>query len=186
MLEPSLLMILRSSHAFSLLEILVALTLFAVVVMATLDLWPAAQKFARETEQKTTATLIAERIAETLKATAPNGIVAIGADWMSNLSHCIALDLKNPSEHYLAYDAGGEPQRELTAAEYQNSLKEENVTSVAFITIKNNLFPGLADVSIVVATPASFPDKQRHHAEFAFLLSTSPKEKKLYSQGWKG
>lgn len=170
---------LRFTHGFSLFEVLVALGLFAMVVMAILDLWPLAQHLASEAEQNSTAMLIAERIAETLKATLPDGTIALAPDWISNPSHCLTIDLKEPSEHYLAYDAQGQPQGELTMVAYKNPLKEEKMAAIASIIITQDAFPGIAHIAIIVATPALFPERRRHHTEFALLLSTTSNAKEI-------
>ncbi|MFZ4116378.1 MAG: type IV pilus modification PilV family protein [Chthoniobacterales bacterium] len=161
---------LRSIQAFSLLEILVALTLFAVVVMAVLDLWPTALRLTREAEQHRSAILLAQRIAETLQVTSPNSIIAVAPDWKSNPSHCITLGLNNSSEHYVAYNGAGEPYRELSTTEYQTALREKNMVSVAKISTTNNPFPKLANISVIVSTPAALPEKQRYRVEFVFLI----------------
>jgi type II secretory pathway pseudopilin PulG len=169
--------------AFSLLEILIALSLLAMTLGGIFKLWPTSQRFIFEAEQKRNATLIAQRIIETLKVTSPNGIIALSSDWVDNPSHCIRVELSSPSEHVIAYDASGIPQCERSIAESLNSLREKNIVSVARITIGRALLPGLAPVFISVGSPAVLPDQQRHHTEFTSFLSMPPPRKESSGEG---
>jgi len=160
-----------SGLAFSLLEVLVALSLLAIILLGMLYLWPAAQRMSLEVEQKENAIFIAQRIIETLRATSPNGVIALSSDWMDHASHCIRVELSTPSKHVVAYDACGIPVSEMSLAESRNPLRGKNIVSLASITIARALFPGLAVVSITLASPAALPDQERHHTEFTCLVS---------------
>jgi len=164
------------SRAFSLLEILLALTLFGIVMMTILDLWRASLRVNEDAEDQEKATLIAQGIVETLKITSPLRVLATGADWKSNPAHCMRLDLSCAQTHYLAYSAEGMPCQELSASEYSKLIKEKNNFYPVQIVITCNHFPGLAEVSITVATRMRVADRQRHHREFVFLLSTEIQE----------
>ncbi|KAB2643666.1 MAG: hypothetical protein DVB29_04960, partial [Verrucomicrobia bacterium] len=154
---------------------LVALSLLAIILLGMLYLWPAAQRMSLEVEQKENAIFIAQRIIETLRATSPNGVIALSSDWMDHASHCIRVELSTPSKHVVAYDACGIPVSEMSLAESRNPLRGKNIVSLASITIARALFPGLAVVSITVASPAALPDQERHHTEFTCLVSiTAP------------
>lgn len=147
-----------SSRGFSLLEIIVALALVVIAAGLVFTFFPKAKRIHLEEKEMTSATFIAERIINTLQATLPEGIVAIAPDWARNPNHCLRLSLDQVSEHYFAYDVQGRPHREVSAAEYEGSMHEESVTSLAKVSITPQP-PDIARVSVVITTPASLPDK---------------------------
>ena len=161
------------SRGFSLLEILVALGLFAIGVTIVLNLFPIAQRMRGEAQQKTSATFIAQRIVSTLEATLPEGIVATAPDWINNPSHCMRISLEQPSQHYLSYDAQGQPNGELTASEAKLAVQTKEAVSIATIVLTTkDQPPGMTRVNIIIGTPANLPDSKRQHSEFSLLLST--------------
>lgn len=160
------------SFAFSLLEVLVALTLVAIAAGLIFTFFPKVKQMNSEEKEKIGATFIAERIINTLQATLPKGIVATAPDWAQNPNHCLRLSLDQSSENYFAYDVQGRPRRKASAGEYQSSLREESITSLAKVTIVPQP-PEMARVSVVISTPAALPDKKRRHSEFTFLLSNA-------------
>lgn len=171
----------HSSAAFSLLEMLCALALFFILVGSVLNFSIAAARSTQAAVHKRAATLVAQRIAETLKATLLStsegsvGIVATAPDWISNPTHSMRIDLTSSSVHeltYIAYSDSGEPYREVSAGEYEHPFKEKDISSLAAIIIKQDPLPGLVDVFIRVSSPASLPEKKRHQNEFSFYLST--------------
>lgn len=164
------------SRAFSLLEILLALTLFGVVMMTILDLWRGALRVNEDAEDQEKATLIAQGIVETLQIASPLRVLATGADWKSNPAHCMRLDLSCAQTYYLAYSAEGKPYRALSASDYNNLIKEKNNFYPVQIVITCNPCPRLVQVSISVATRMRVTDRQRHHREFVFLLSREIQE----------
>jgi|GEM_PF-4062342 len=164
------------ARAFSLLEILIALTLFGVVMMTILDLWRASLRVNEDAEDQEKATLIAQGIVETLQITSPLPVLATGANWKSNLAHCTRLDLSHAQTYYLAYRVDGTPFQELSASQYNKLIKENNNFYPVQIVITCNPFPRLAEVSITVATRMRVAERQRHHREFVFLLSTEIQE----------
>ncbi len=156
--------------AFSLLEVLVALTLVAIAAGLVFTFFPKAKRMHNEEKENIGATFIAERVINTLQATLPEGIVATAPDWTKNPNHCLQLSLSQPSDHYFAYDVQGRPRREVSASEYDTPLKEELIVSLAKVSIIPQA-PNMARVSVVISTPATLSDQKRHHSEFIFYLS---------------
>lgn len=155
---------------FSLLELVVALALVAIATGLVFTFFSKAKRVHLEEKEITGATFIAERVINTLQATLPEGIVATAPDWIRNPNHCMRLSLDQPSQHYFAYDVQGRPHRELSATEYDTPLHEESVVSLAKVSIVPQP-PEMARVFVVIATPATLPDKARRHSEFSFYLS---------------
>lgn len=162
--------LLRLSHGFSLLEIVVALALVAIATGVVFTFFPKAKQIHLEEKEITSATFIAERIINTLQATLPEGIVATAPDWGNNPNHCLRLSLDQPSEHYFGYDVQGRPRREISTVEYNSPLHEEPIMSLAKVSITPQA-PNMAYVSVIIATPATLPDKKRRHSEFTFYFS---------------
>ena len=106
------------AFGFSLIEIMVALALFAGVVLGVMSLFPALHQQAQESEQSTHATFIAQRIFEMLQATAPQGVLATGPAWKSDANAVIYFSLKNPSTHFIAYDSKDQPVRLLAVKQH--------------------------------------------------------------------
>lgn len=155
---------------FSLLEVVVALALVIITAGLVFTFFPKAKKAQRKEKEKMGAAFIAERVINTLQATLPNGMVATAPDWTRNPAHCLRLPLDHPAEYYFAYDIQGRPYRELSATEHEPSLREEPIISLAKISITPQT-PNMTRVSVTISTPASLPDKKRHHSEFTFSLS---------------
>lgn len=163
-------------EGFSLLEIVIALALFGSVLLAFLEYFSQAYRFERENQQSFRALLIAQSIAAILKTSAPEGALAIGPTWSNNAKDVLSFSLEEPSLHCVAYDERAQPQRAITSEEYNNALREEKITSLARVTIEPaEPIPGLAQVRVTIATPASAPEKKRRHVEFCFHLSTLPR-----------
>ncbi|MBM3856922.1 MAG: type II secretion system protein [Verrucomicrobia bacterium] len=158
------------SRGFSLLEVVIALALVVIAAGMVFAFFPKAKRAHVEDKEKIAATFIAERIINTLQATLPEGIVATAPDWSKNSNHCLRLSLDQPSEHYFAYDVQGRPRREVNATEYDPSLNEGLITSLAKVSIIPQP-PEMTRVTVVISTPATLPDKKRHHSEFTFYLS---------------
>lgn len=159
-----------SSRGFSLLEVLVALALVAIAGGLVFAFFPKVKQAHLDEKEKIGTTFIAERIINTLQGTLPEGIVATAPDWTQNPNHCLRLSLDQPSEHCFAYDVQGRPRREVSTAEYETSMREEPITSLAKVSITPQP-PDMAHVSVIISTPAALPDKKRHHSEFTFYLS---------------
>ena len=158
------------SRAFSLLEVIAALALVAIAAGLVFAFFPKVKRMHLEEKEITGATLIAERIINTLQATLPDGIVATAPDWSKNPNHCLRLEFDQSSEHYFAYDIQGRPHRQLNATEYETPLKEEPIMSLAKVSITPQP-PEMARISVIISTPATLPDKKRRHSEFTFYFS---------------
>ncbi len=160
-----------SSCGFSLLEIMIALALFGFVILGMLAFFPQAYRLGSQSQQATHGVFIAEEILNILKASAPQGALAIGPEWKSVPSDSLFFSLTSPSTYFVAYDTNDQPRRVLTLEEYQQPLREEGVLSLASVTVTPAKdIPSLSQVNVTIATPASAPEKERRHVEFSLLL----------------
>lgn len=160
-------------EGFSLLEIVIALALFGSILLAFLDYFSQAYRLETENQQAFRAFLIAESITAILRTTTPQGALAIGPAWSNNANDVLYFSLEESSLHFVAYDERAQPQHTITSEEYNNPLREEKIIFLARVAIKAaEPIPGLAEVKVSVATPATAPEKKRHHMEFCFQLST--------------
>lgn len=167
-----------SSLGFSLLEVVLALALFGLVVLGVLEFFPRAYQLGSQSQQATHAVFIAESILAILKATAPQGVLAIGSDWKNRSEDLLFFPLTSSSTHFVAYDSNDQPRRMVTAEKYNKPFHEEGVSALVCIIITpQKELSSLSQVDVTIATPANVAEKERHHLKFSLLLSTlSPHE----------
>ena len=163
----------KSSPGFSLLEIIVALALFAIAVMSLLQLFPTALKLHRDTQSATSATSIAQTIFSTFQVSTPDGILMSSHDGFTNPNHSISFSLEQNSTHDIGYDGTGQAVRLLTEEEATQPLFEKEITSIAHIVVTcDETFQNIIRVEVSVSSPANQPEKLRHHFIFCELVST--------------
>ncbi|HLB33494.1 MAG TPA: hypothetical protein VJK54_04595 [Chthoniobacterales bacterium] len=165
---------LQPAFGFSLLEIVVALGLFAFVAISLLGLFPVAQRITADSHQLTEAPLIVQSILSLLQVNTPEGIIATAPDWLSNPSHCLHFSLEQSSKHYVAYNKQGVPLRLLTCQEYEAPLTHDGMSYAVCITTTSEKQPsGIVRVEVIITSPVNLPIKARNHSEFLLLLSTT-------------
>lgn len=169
----------KSSPGFSLLELIVALALFAIAVMSILQLLPAALKLHHDTQSAINATAIAQTIFSMLQVSAPNGILTTSSDGFINPNHSVSFSLKQNSTHDIGYDSTGQAVRLLTEEEATESLREKAITSIAHIIVTSDeAFQNIARVEVTISGTARQPERLRHHFIFCALLSTLAHDEK--------
>ena len=167
----------NSQRGFSLLEVVVTLGLFAFVIVALLGFFPIAQRSTADASALTEAPLIAESIFSLLQISGPQGMIAIGPDWLNSPSQCSSFSLRETSHHYVAYSYQGKPQHALTLREYEAPLQQQGITSAVGITVMpDKQLPGMIHVDIDMSTPAHLSIKQRYHSRLTFYYFPNPTE----------
>lgn len=165
-------------EANTLLEILVALALFASVAISLLVLFPMAQRSERESSAETRATLIASSIMETLEHPSAKGLLLLEIGrtnatplWMELDSHPT-----NKTTQSVVYNSSCEPLRPLTSQEQLGPISDHEATTIATISLTPKAsIPFLSTVEVEVATPASAPAPNRTIHRFVRLLNgTAP------------
>lgn len=163
----------RGEKAFTLLEILVALGIFAVAVAGLISLFPAILRVTREGEEEARASLIASSILDTLPLHDTDGEFTLATGMEGGNPHLITI-AATPSRHLIAYGPSCEPIRELDAAHLENPCRDPAVTDLALVCLNSKTsLPGLMEAEVDVSSPASAPLAGRTICRFVRLLSLS-------------
>ena len=163
----------KSSPGFSLLEIIVALALFAIAVTSLLQLFPTALKLHHDTQAAANAIAIAQTIFSTLQVSSTHGILMTSRDGFTNQNHSVSFSLEQNSTHNIGYDGTDQAVRLLTEEEATESLHEKEITSIAHIVVTNDeAFQNIARVEVSISSPGNQPERLRHHFVFYELVST--------------
>ena len=158
--------------AFSLLEILIALGLFAVVVTALLALFPSALRSQKESDEETRALFIASGVMEALPS--PEGVFRLATGMSNNLPvlEKITLSGGKNTDYSIAYDDSGEPIRKLSAEEVEQPLSDHAASEIVTLSlIEKPTLPGIVTAEVSVASPASAPAAGRSITRFVRLLT---------------
>jgi type II secretory pathway pseudopilin PulG len=162
----------ESRAAFSLVEILLALGLLAVVVTAVLALFPVAFKTERENEEETRAALISSGMMDTLTLDGNGGSLHLVSAMRNGLPIWQTLQLGINTNFTVAYDTSCEPMRSLSEAEAGAPIPDQTAAAVATLRlISNASLPGLLTAEVAVASPASAPEAGRTTRRFVRLIS---------------
>lgn len=163
----------RGEKAFTLLEILVALGIFAVAVAGLISLFPSILKVTREGEEEARATLIASSILDMLPIHRPDGECTLATGMEGGSLHLITI-AATPSQHLIAYGPSCEPIRELDAAQLEHPCTDPSVTDLALLILSSKTsLPGLMEAEVDVSSPASAPLEGRTIFRFVRLLPLS-------------
>lgn len=151
-------------RAFSLIEIVLALAVISFALVGIMGLFPAAMKSAKESQQETRATHIAQQIFDDL-ASLPgtNTFVAIGTN-IVNSSSRQAINLTTSGTYLVSYDLAGLP---LGTGNLPNS------TFLASIGITpNSPTAGLTRVQATIQAPPAAADDRRSSYVFVTLMNS--------------
>ena len=166
-----------SSHqnaAFSLLEILIALGLFAVVITSLLALFPTALRSERESDEETRALFIASGVMETLLSGGGSLRLATGMSNNLPVLEKIPVPPGKSTNFSVLYNASCEPLRKLTEKAADLSLADRSASEVVTLSlISKSSLPGVVTAEVSVASPASAPVTGRSIIRFVRLI-TSP------------
>lgn len=162
----------RHPAAFSLLEILVALGLFAIAIAGLLALFPIALHSDKESEEETRSLFIASGVMEALNSGEGHGIFQL-ATGMSN--SVPVLEILSPSKNsffFIAYNTSCEPIRKLTASEAELPVNDPNASAIVTLAlISKPPLPGLLTAEVTIASPASAPASGRSTKHFTRLVA---------------
>lgn len=160
---------LSSRLGFSLLEIVLALSVIAFAIIGILGLFPAAMKTARESQNETRATLIAQQIFSDLKLAKGTNRWLTFVDSPPLVITNFSLSTES-APAYIAYDAGGSAVTNLSAAEFPNSFS--NAIFLAEVSVRTNTgLSGLSRVQTTIETPAIAPSTNRSKYTFVTLMN---------------
>lgn len=162
-------------HAFTLLEILVALALFAIGVSALLILFPMAQRSERESEAEMRANLIASSIMEALDLPPREGLVRLEIGNTNSSPLWMELDPKKKTTQSVAYNSSCEALHPLSETEQIEAIQDQESAGVATLTITpKSSIPFLSTAEVEVAFPSSAPAANRTVHRFVRLINASP------------
>jgi type II secretory pathway pseudopilin PulG len=164
--------LLASPGAFSLVEVTVAIGIFAFVAVGILGLLPAALKQRADSSRETRATLIAEELFATLRAASSitNVFFRDGPSMEPRTTESISLLSRDgvvigypPQTSVPFYLWGGGRERDTTAAWVRgelppDALNNNNIEALAkMIAVPVPNTPGLYRVTVEVRAPANVP-----------------------------
>ncbi len=162
----------RYRNAFSLLEILIALGLFAVVISALLTLFPIALRTEKSSGDETMATLIASGMMESLPSSEGLGSLNVATRMSNDTPVWEVIPSDGATNIPVAYNASCEPVRRLTAKEAEAPLTDPAIAIVATLSLTKASVPGLLTAEVAVASPASAPAANRTVQKFTRLIQS--------------
>jgi prepilin-type N-terminal cleavage/methylation domain-containing protein len=162
---------LQKHSGFSLVEILIALGLFAVAVVGLLTLFPVALRSEKESGQETQAILIASGIMESLSAKGNYASLRIAIGMNNGLPLWEIIQASKTTNLIIAYDASCQPMHKIPIEEAALPLTDPQVSSIVSMSLaaKSSL-PGMMTAEVSVATPAAAPATGRSIRRFVCLL----------------
>jgi len=155
--------------AFSLVEIVLALSVIAFAIVGIMGLFPVAMRSAQESQRETRSTLIAQRIFSDLRTlTSTNRLVNSGPQ----LSDTNTLDLSTNTTLYLAFSPEGTPVKAITDSEFSNPYTPTNALFLARVSVDTNTgSSNISRVQTVVETPAAAASTNRSRFTFVTLMN---------------
>ncbi len=155
---------LASRAGFSLVEVTIAIGIFAFVIVAILGLFPAALRQRSDAAAETRAVLIAQQVF--------GGVAATGS-----VTNALSSETNNPTLLNLSNGVVlGFSQNSTTVNQIVNGTNswatpeaDPNITTKALV-IATNVSPGLFNVSVQVGYPASLPADKRRLQTFSSLV----------------
>jgi type II secretory pathway pseudopilin PulG len=157
--------------AFSLLEILIALGLFAIVITTLVSLFPTALRADKESDEETRSLFIATGVMEALPSADGRGAALLYTGMSNSLPLWENLSLGKSTNFSVAYNNSCEPIRQLTAEEAERPLPDHAALAIMTLSlISKSSLPGMITAEVSVASPASAPASGRTIRRFTRLL----------------
>jgi type II secretory pathway pseudopilin PulG len=153
---------------FSILEILIALGLFIVGLIAILAFFPVALRSENEGIEDARATLIASGVMDSITSDQGDGIIHLATGMSNGVPVFESIPLIKNTNFIVAYTASCEPLRKLT--EEESAAPVPNPEAVAVVTISlasKPSIPRLFTADVAVASPAAAPESGRTIRRFA-------------------
>ncbi|MFZ4387207.1 MAG: type IV pilus modification PilV family protein [Chthoniobacterales bacterium] len=162
--------------AFTLVEVLIALGIFAFATTSLLVLFPMAHRSERESDAETRATLIASSIMEALELPSSGGLVRLQIGKTNATPLWMFLDPRSKTNQSVAYNSACEPLHPLNGKEQLEPIPDHETASVATLSLApKTSIPFLSTAEVEVAFPSSAPAANRTIHRFVRLLNvTSP------------
>ena len=160
--------------AFSLVEILIALGLFAVAISALLALFPVALRTERESVEETRAMIIASGVMDALAPADSVSSLRIATSMSNGLPvwENIPAPFGKSTNFAIAYTASCEPILKLTGEEATNPLRDPRASALVTVSlVQKPSLPGLLSAEVSVGSPASAPAPGRSTQRFVRLIS---------------
>lgn len=162
-------------RAFSLLEILIAMGVFAIAISGLLALFPVALHTEKESEQETRSTLIASGVMDALAASVGHGSLCVATGMSNNLPLWESIAPDKMTNLCVAYNLSCEPLCKLTNNEAALPLTNRAAASIITLSILSKpSVPGLLTAELVIASPASAPVTGRTLHRFVRLIPMPP------------
>jgi len=160
------------SHAFTLVEILVAVGVFSITACALIGLFSVTHKTERDAQEETQATLIASNIMEGLTFGHDMKFLHLATGMINGVPVWESISSKSPTSYCVAYDSSCEPIRAIPASEATNPILEQGITALALLTLSpKRSTPGIVTAEVLVASPPSAPASGRTLHRFTKLLA---------------
>ena len=161
-----------SAHAFTLVEILVAVGVFSITAFALIALFSVTHKTERDAKEETQATLIASNIMEGLSFGNNTSLLHLATAMSNGVPIWESIAAKSPTSCCVAYDSSCEPIRAIPASEATNPVLEQGITALAWLTLSpKRSTPGIVIAEVLVALPPSAPASGRTLHRFTKLLA---------------
>jgi len=161
-----------SSSGFSLVEIVLALSVIAFALVGIMGLFPVAMKSAQESQRETRATLIARQIFSDLRVlSGTNRLLVRGPSVTDSAWVSTNFSLANNTTAYLAFDSEGRGvATNLAGSAYSNSFAA--ATFLAAVAVDTNTgVSNLSRIQATIETPAAAPSTNRSKYTFVTLMN---------------
>lgn len=165
----------KSPHcnAFSLLEILIALGLFAVVIAGLLTLFPVALRTEKSSEDETRAILIASGVMESLQSAGGNDPLSLATGMSNGIPVWEVLQTNGSTNFSVSYNASCEPIQKLESKQAALPLVDPAAVIVVTLSLTSKAtLPGVLTAEVAVASPASAPAATRSVQRFVRLIQS--------------
>ncbi len=160
------------SHAFTLVEILVAIGVFSITAFALIALFSVTHKTERDAKEETQATLIASDIMEGLTFRHDSSSLHLATAMSNGIPIWENIAAKSPTSCCVAYDSSCEPIREIPVSEATNPVLEQGVTALAWLTLSpKRSTPDIVTAEVIIASSPSAPTSGRTLHRFTKLLA---------------
>jgi len=163
----------RFSAGFSLVEVTIAIGIFAFVIVAVLGLFPVALRQRTDAALETRAVLVAQQVFESIRSSpSTNKIFLPPLINMSGTSNALTstnlssfpLALRYGRQGTAAFDSAG-------ASEWTDGSSSTNADALARVSIVPvSGFTGLYQATVDYGRPASLKEAQRKNFSFAKLI----------------
>lgn len=165
----------RTSPAFTLTEILVALAIFALAATSLLGLFSLGYRTDREGVDEARAAVMAGSIMDSLSLTPSNGMLAIATGNTNGIPRLELLDPKTATNRSVAYTASCEPLCPLPEEGVSAPVTNPEVSAVATIRLSRKpQLPCITVAEVEISSPASAPAEGRTVRRFIRLIAVPP------------